>query len=93
MLRSLFLKQESTAFAQSIGPEGEETQGKFPSLGTSHSCLHGEPRLISALQVVLLSQVQPQQTQLFRAYKINGFFSPITAWKLAALSVETGGDY
>lgn len=75
MLRFLFLEQESMPFAQSTGPEGEEAQGRFPSLGTSYSCLHGEPRLISALKVVLLLQVQPQQTQLFRAYKINGFFS------------------
>lgn len=94
MLRFLFLEQESTAFAQSIGPEGEEKQEKFPSQGASYSCLHGEPRLLSALKVVLLLEVQPQQTMLFRACKINGFFfSTITTWQLAALSGETGGDY
>lgn len=72
----VFLEQESTAFAQSIKPEEEETQGKFPSQGSSYSCLHGEPILISALKVVLLVQVQPQQAWLFRAYKIKGFPPP-----------------
>lgn len=52
MLRFLFLEQESTAFAQSIGAEEEETQGKFLSRGASHSCLHGEPRLLSTLKVI-----------------------------------------
>lgn len=89
-LRSVFLEQESTAFAQSVGPEGEENGGNF-QVEVHHTavCI-----LIPTLKVVLLLQVQPQQTWLFRAYKINGSPpTPITAWQLAALSGETGGDY
>jgi len=88
MLRFVSLEQQSTTFTQAVDQGERSHRGSFPGPGTSQSCLHGEPRFISALQVALLLLVLPQQTQLFRAYKINGFRVSFSHHSLAACSFE-----
>lgn len=70
----MFLEQEPTEFAQTAVQWKQSHRGRFSNPGTSWICLYRQLRFISALQIALLLLVLPQQTRLFRACKINGFF-------------------
>lgn len=86
----MFLEQEPTEFAQTAVQWKQSHRGRFSNPGTSWICLYRQLRFISALQIALLLLVLPQQTRLFRACKINGFFFLTTGWQPDVLSAGEG---